>query len=284
MKLVDFDGMFDKKLSSFVKRNAGKLTAEQLEDAVPLLYSKFGDAVIPSLGASPRGYYAAMGDDELVKCLCAHVKNFVPVSAFLARELEKRPACNTALVRMLPAADGALVRQIAGVLGSSREAVPAYMPLLTACGEDEELKELLADFIKQNADLVKEAAISNYKSGVERPLMLEILSCVKQRDDRVFDILISEFRSSDETQMLAGYLAAYGDERALPYLYDRIAGDVGYVEFRELKYAIEALGGEYSERRDVSGDTAYELISSHTAADDIFAVFNQSAEGAGGKK
>ena len=31
MKLVDFDGMFDKKLSAFVKKNAGKFTAEQLE-------------------------------------------------------------------------------------------------------------------------------------------------------------------------------------------------------------------------------------------------------------
>ena len=43
MKLVDFDGMFDKKLSAFVKKNAGKFTAEQLEDMIPSLYSKFGD-------------------------------------------------------------------------------------------------------------------------------------------------------------------------------------------------------------------------------------------------
>ena len=285
MKLVDFDGMFDKKLSAFVKKNAGKFTAEQLEDMIPSLYSKFGDTAISSLGASPRGYYAAMSDEELVKCLCAHEKNGVPVSAFLARELEGRPACRAALIAMLPSADGRLARRIVAVLGGVSEAIPAYMSLLTACGEDDDdLKESLADFIKENADLVKEQAIANYRAGTERPLMLEVLSCVRVHDDRIFDILISEFRGAGDTQMLAGYLASYGDERALPYLLDRIAGDVPYIEFQELKYAIEALGGEYSEQRDFSGDKAYELIHAHTAADDIFAVFNKNAEGADEKK
>ena len=190
MKLVDFDGMFDKKLSAFVKKNAGKFTAEQLEDMIPSLYSKFGDTAISSLGASPRGYYAAMGDEELVKCLCAHEKNGVPVSAFLARELEGRPACRAALIAMLPSADGRLARRIVAVLGGVSEAIPAYMSLLTACGEDDDdLKESLADFIKENADLVKEQAIANYRADTERPLMLEELSWVKVHDDRIFDIL-----------------------------------------------------------------------------------------------
>ena len=32
---------------------------------------------------------------------------------------------------------------------------------------------------------------------------------------------------------------------------------IGFVEFQELKYAIEALGGEYDEPRDFSGDKDY---------------------------
>ena len=58
--------------------------------------------------------------------------------------------------------------------------------------------------------------------------------------------------------MRASYLAAYGDSRALPVLLERIAAeDINFLEFRELKYAIEALGGEYNEERDFSNDPAY---------------------------
>ena len=55
--------------------------------------------------------------------------------------------------------------------------------------------------------------------------------------------------------MRASYLAAYGDERALKPLLKKIEDrSIGFVEFQELKYAIEALGGEYNEPRDFSAD------------------------------
>jgi hypothetical protein len=56
-------------------------------------------------------------------------------------------------------------------------------------------------------------------------------------------------------------LAAYGDERALPVLLKKIEDrSIGFVEFQELKYAIEALGGEYNEPRDFSSDKDYLAI------------------------
>ena len=91
--------------------------------------------------------------------------------------------------------------------------------------------------------------------------MLEILSRCKQRDDRVFDILMNAFRTGDEVPMHASYLAAYGDERALPVLLDYIdRDDINFLEFRELKYAIEALGGEYTKPRDFTNDPYYQEI------------------------
>jgi hypothetical protein len=63
--------------------------------------------------------------------------------------------------------------------------------------------------------------------------------------------------------MHASYLAAYGDERALPFLYERIRDEsIGFVEFQELKYAIEALGGEYNEERDFSKDKDFVAVES----------------------
>lgn len=70
---------------------------------------------------------------------------------------------------------------------------------------------------------------------------------------------MKEFRSTpDEIPMHASYLAAYGDDRALPVLLDYIdRDDVNYLEFQELKYAIEALGGEYTRPRDFSDDAYF---------------------------
>ena len=107
---------------------------------------------------------------------------------------------------------------------------------------------------------MKEKVYAAYQGGVAPEYMLEILSRIKEKEDRVYETLLRAFLTADETQspMRASYLAAYGDERALPHLLQRIEDKtIGFVEFQELKYAIEALGGEYDEPRDFSDDKDY---------------------------
>ena len=282
MKLYDFDGMFDKRLSEYISKNVGKYKEEEWEDMIPEMYAKFGNTVLKSLGTSPNGYYAAMSPEELVKCLRAHVKNGVPVSEFLCKAIEARPGCEGMLLPLLENGEKGLKQYVVNILGSSPAAIPVYMRMIER-EEDEDFKNQCVDFIKENADLVKEQALENYKKGVEKPLMLEILSKVKERDGRVYDILLAEFLSGEDVPMHAGYLASYGDERALPYLLEKIDEEgISYIEYQELKYAIEALGGEYTKQRDFSGDEYYDLIHSHSVSSaDIFSAFEEGAEGSG---
>lgn len=282
MKLYDFDGMFDKRLSEYISKNVGKYKEEEWEDMIPEMYAKFGNTVLKSLGTSPNGYYAAMSPEELVKCLRAHVKNGVPVSEFLCKAIEARPGCEGMLLPLLENGEKGLKQYVVNILGSSPAAIPVYMRMIER-EEDEDFKNQCVDFIKENADLVKEKALENYKNGVEKPLMLEILSKVKERDGRVYDILLAEFLSGEDVPMHAGYLASYGDERALPYLLEKIDEEgISYIEYQELKYAIEALGGEYTKQRDFSGDEYYDLIHSHSVSSaDIFSAFEEGAEGSG---
>ena len=282
MKLYDFDGMFDKRLSEYISKNVGKYKEEEWEDMIPEMYAKFGNTVLKSLGTSPNGYYAAMSPEELVKCLRAHVKNGVPVSEFLCKAIEARPGCEGMLLPLLENGEEGLKQYVVNILGSSPAAIPVYMRMIER-EEDEDFKNQCVDFIKENADLVKEQALKNYKNGVEKPLMLEILSKVKERDGRVYDILLAEFLSGGDVPMHAGYLASYGDERALPYLLEKIdEEDISYIEYQELKYAIEALGGEYTKQRDFSGDEYYDLIHSHSVSSaDIFSASEEGAEGSG---
>lgn len=258
-KLIDFDGLFDEKLSEYMHMNAGKYTEKQWENVIPKLYKQFGDTYVARAGNTPKGYYADMTDDELAETLARHVAENVPVSDFLCRELEGR-GCPDALVSLIASGNEELVTLAVNLAGESVRAFPAYFDLLAGDGS-EDVKDAVCEQLKNGADAAKERALTLYESGVERERMLEILSRCKERDDRVFDILMREFRTGDEVPMHASYLAAYGDERALPVLLEYIdRDDINYLEYQELKYAIEALGGEYTRPRDFSDDKYYQEI------------------------
>ena len=159
-----------------------------------------------------------------------------------------------------------------GALGSDRRAVPRYAAMLGEDAYDEHVKDHLAELLKERADDAADAMLALAKTE-NAPYALEVLSKVKKRDERVYAVLLSAFRAADEEELplYAGYLASYGDERALPVLLSEIEReDIGFVAFQELKYAIEALGGEYEKERDFSADEAYKKIMAATAGADIF--------------
>ncbi len=270
MKLYDFDGMFDEKLAEYVKKNSDKYTESEWEDVIPKMYARFGDTVIKSIGKSPNGYYADMSDEQLISQLKAHLKQGIAVSEFLCNAIEQRNSAEL-LIPLLSGTDEEISYAI-NLLGASKAAVGEYMNLLTT-SDDEDVCNTCVDNLKQFADDIKDEALSNYNKGVKSEYMLEILSRCVLRDDRIFEILIKEFRSDPEkVPMHASYLAAYGDEKALPYLLDKIDEEgISYIEYQELKYAIESLGGAYEKERDFSNDEYYQAIKAHSASEtDLF--------------
>lgn len=263
-KLIDFDELFDRKLAEYMEAHAADHSEKEWEDLIPRLYRKFGDTVIKSVGTTPKGYYAQMTDDELVEALKAHFDEGIAVSDFLCRELEAR-SCPAPLLALMKEADGELLTLTINLAGSSRKALPVYLDILIST-DDRELKDTVTEYLKGNADAVKDRVLSLYREGIEREYMLEILSRCKERDDQVFEILLNEFRTApDDIPMHASYLASYGDERALPVLLDYIDRDeINYLEYQELKYAIEALGGEYTKVRDFSADPYFQEIAAQS--------------------
>lgn len=265
-KLIDFDGLFEEKLTEYMRRMRGKYTEEQWEEIIPKLYREFGDTYIPRAKNTPKGYYAAMADGELIGLLIRHEEEGVPVSDYLCRELESRPAA--ALLPLLFRSEPALVTLAVNLLGPNEAAFSAYFDLLEREGTSEDVAEAVCEKLKEHADAAKERALALWKRGVRTELMLEILSRVKERSDEVFSILLAAFRESGEDMPVrAGYLASYGDPRALDALLSVIdREDINYLEYRELKYAIEALGGEYDRPRDFSEDPYYLQLENYLRA------------------
>lgn len=258
-KLIDFDGLFDEKLAEYIQSNPEKYTEKQWENVIPKLYKQFGDIYVAKAGATPKQYYAAMSDDELCETLERHYDEGVPVSDFLCREIESR-GCSDALIRLFDRREEEILTLAVNLAGSNEKAFPAYFRLLTSKVSDD-IKEAVCEQLKGGADAAKEQALALFEQGQEQEMMLEILSRCKQRDERVYELLLTAFRTGDEVPMHASYLAAYGDERALPVLLEYIdRDDINFLEFREVKYAIEALGGEYTKPRDFSHDPYYQEI------------------------
>ena len=69
MEQIDFDGMFDEKLTEYMEKNKGKYTEAQWEDVIAKLYKKFGDTYIAKIKCTPKEYYAKMSDTQLVETL-----------------------------------------------------------------------------------------------------------------------------------------------------------------------------------------------------------------------
>ncbi|MBQ8284490.1 MAG: hypothetical protein IJX75_05300 [Clostridia bacterium] len=257
MKLIDFDGLFDVKLTQYMEENKNKYTEKQWEDIIPKLYKKFGDTYVAKVKCTPKEYYGKMTDSQLVETLSAHLKEDVPVPEFLCAEIETRGVTET-LLPLLKGEDTQTAIYALNLIGDDARAYDTYFSILTEGRFDEDLRNDIVEVFKFHADAVKDRAYEAYKQGLASEYMLEILSRVKEKEDRVYEVLKTAFLSGDNVPMRASYLASYGDERALEMLLARIEDrTIGFVEFQELKYAIEALGGEYSEPRDFSEDKDY---------------------------
>ncbi len=265
MKWIDLDGMFDEKLAQYMAENKKKYNEKQWEDVIPKLYKKFGDTFIAKIGCTPKEYYARMTDEELVSALKGHLEEDVPVPEFLCTEIEKRGNAE-ALLPLLNTEDSQTISYAVNLIGEDERAFPVYFKVLEENGFDEEIRSDLCDILRTHADEVKTQALDVYKRGLAQGYMLEILSRLKGRDEEVYTLLLNAFLQAEDTSLYAGYLAAYGDERALPHLLRKIEDrSLGFVEFQELKYAVEALGGEYNEPRDFSADKDYIAVEAATA-------------------
>ena len=81
-------------------------------------------------------------------------------------------------------------------------------------------------------------------------------------DDELFEIALNLFKASrDNKAVLADYLSRLQDDRALPALMAAAQDeDTHYLDYIELRSAIEKLGGECPEREFDEKDPMYEAL------------------------
>ena len=273
MELIDFDDIFNRKMAKYLEKHAGERTQEEWESAIADAYRRFGDTYLAAADGTPRQYFARMSDGQLVETLKEYLLQDVAVPDFLCEEAEGRGAFPE-LLALLQETDEELVHYALNLIGTDARALPRYAQMLASEEYDGHVKDGVAELLKQCADGVTDEMLALLETE-NAPYALEILSGTKKRDERVYRALLDAFLTAGEEDMplYAGYLAAYGDGRAIPELLRAIEReDIGFVAFQELKFAIEALGGEYEKQRDFSQDEQYKKIMAASAGSDIFGM------------
>lgn len=265
IKVIDIDALFDKYISDYVYQSIGKVKPEEIENQIPLLYEKFGSEKLKELdGKTPTSYYEECAAGELLTALKEHINSSVSVPDFLVEALIKKKGDKKEFLLALNDDDNdEYICYIMNILSDMDIILEKKYMEFILLDYPSNVKELATELLCKRADVVKEDIIAEFSESDEekKELFSEILSyCSK--DDRVFDILTLQFvKHRDKTPLYAGYVARFGDERALPFLMAAIEEEkISYSDFEELRFAIEALGGTYDKIRDFSKDKSFKKI------------------------
>ena len=265
IKVIDVDKLFEKYISDYVYKNIGKVKPEEIENEIPNLYVKFGDQKLKELDdKTPQEYYRSFSAEQLIDCLKNHLEKGVEVSDFLCEALSVKENEDALVKALSNDEDEEFTLYIMNMLSDvkSEKCLDRYLQFI--CWDySESIKELATEHLREYSDKVKEQVLNCFYNSEEKvkEYLTEILAGCSQ-DDMVFNILIEQFENNQKNLPLyANYLAKYGDERALPLLMQTIEQEkLSYADFEELRFAIEALGGEYNKVRDFSSDKSYKKI------------------------
>lgn len=264
--MIDSDKMFEKHLKEWIKKHGGEFTADETEDMLPELYEKWVTSPLPELGGiSPEQYFENITDPQEL------------VGAFKEANKGEGNACSLLLDRIVEVKECApLLRQIVednadpkltvaamNVLEESgaEQSYELYADWLTDGKIDDGVRELAAEILKNNADAVKERLFSAIdKATADQKQIIADVLVEAGKDERTFKLLKELFLGGDNVPYTAGLLGKYGDERAAEFMYPAL-DDCNYLEFIEIRNAIEQMGGVVDDSyRDFSDDEYYKAI------------------------
>lgn len=274
MRCINFDREFERYIAAWMKEHAKEYrTYDDMEAAMPDVYAQFLDTPVNWLQGMKPGEYFGQFDNarQLVNWMEDYFKQRIPVPDMLLNRIsELGLAAEEPLLRLLDKESATqeirmaavtLLREIGSVAPAER-----YVAWQAARqeGEDE-----LADNALDSLDSMGEAAVEAMRKALPSATpdgqeALLTLLCNYPGDEQVFETALELLKKRrDRAAVMADCLGKLGDERALPALKALAASEeTPYLDYIELRNAIEALGGDAPEREFDAEDPAYEAMRS----------------------
>jgi len=272
MRCINFDKEFERYVTAWMKDHAREYrNYDAMEAAMPEVYAAFLDTPVNWLAGAKPGEYFAQFDNarQLVNWMEDYFKQRIPAPDMLLNRIaELGLAAEEPLMGLLKKEKATQEIRMAAVtlLREIDSVAPMeyYIGLqaVRTEGEDEladNALESLASMGERAVEAMRGALPLSSQDGQEA--LLSVLSDYPG-DENVFQTALALFKArTDRAAVLADCLGKLGDERALPALKALAASEeTPYLDYIELRSAIEALGGEAPERDFEASDPAYEAM------------------------
>ena len=272
MRCINFDKEFQRYLADWMKAHAKEYkNYDAMEDAMPQVYEQFLDTPVNWLaGAKPGEYFLQYENPrQLVNWMEDYLKQRIPVPDMLMNRISELGAASEEALMALLEKERAPREAVMAAVTLLRE-IESEAPLARYVGWQAvrgEAEDELADNALESLASMGESAVAAMRAALPgaTPAGQEALLTLLSKfpgDEQVFSTALALFKARrDRVAVLADCLAKLGDERALPELKALAASEeTPYLDYIELRSAIEALGGDAPEREFDEKDPAYEAM------------------------
>ena len=272
MRCINFDKEFERYVSVWMKEHAKEYrNYDEMEAAMPDVYAQFLDTPVNWLSGAKPGEYFSQFDNakQLVNWMEDYFKQRIPVPDMLLNRIaELGLAAEEPLMALLKKERATQeIRMAAITLLREIDSIAPMEYYIGLQAIRQEGEDELADNALDSLASMGERAVQAMRGALPlaspdgQEAMLTVLSDFPG-DEGVFQTALSLLRSRrDRVAVLADCLGKLGDERAIEPLKVLAASEeTPYLDYIELRSAIEALGGDAPERDFDAEDPAYEAM------------------------
>ncbi len=269
MKIYDFDAKFFDYARTWMALHPG-LREDEVEQKYNEMMLSWLNAPAQWLnGVKPGEYFNRYTEPkDLIKLLEEYMKRDIGLPEPLySRIVAMGDVCVPYLVTIVQNAHNSdkLRGTALAMLGDMEDALPRALCIDLICQSESEqdLGDLAADALKETDDSVVEELMDRYDGATGYGKMTILDVCSKfPVNERAYEAMVKSLMTEHAMRgYYAGLLADYGDARALePLMKAQQLTDLNYLDYIEVRNAIEALGGDPGEERVFNGDPAYEAL------------------------
>ena len=272
-RLFDFDAAFEAYTAQWFHAHEKEYaTLDAMEADMPEVYLRWLNEPCAELGGVAPGLYYDKDKNaqDLVALMCEYLESGIPVPDPLLERITSLDDSAEVLYALLPERYDAEKAERTMLAVNLLNELQSTLPLMryiawiaSRTEKEDDISDAAAEALSSMGDVVVAPALAAYdvaQHAVARECLLDVLSNYPG-DKGVYKRLARAFLAADDKVFLTMLLAKYGDEDAIGLL--RRAAElpeVTYLEYMEMRHAVEALGGEWISEREFAGDPDYEAL------------------------
>lgn len=270
--ILDFDANFAAYCEKWMQMNKNKFkNIEQMEDAMPEVYMRWLNSPAAFLeGVAPSMYFEKFNDPQmLVNWVTEYEAAKVPVPDLLLEriaDLGKRSLYP--LMRAARDGDNSVQTRVTALnllkeIDCGEEPMEICMDIIDRREEEDEIADVAAELMANMGAGVVKPILERFEEvgDAAQETYLDILVNFPG-DSRIYDLLMNAFLThTEKIALYASFIGKLGDDRALDTLKKALnLTDISYLDYLEIRNAVEMLGGVVETEREFAGDPYYESL------------------------